>query len=57
MRALAPSTLFLVRGAEAESSTKLADLVRRLPCLALDIGGPPSAAAAALARLLGGAGP
>jgi hypothetical protein len=52
LRALAPSTLFLTRGAESETAAKLAALVRRLPTHELRIGGPPAEAAACLRGLL-----
>ncbi len=40
--ALAPSTLFLTRGAETETAAKLGALVRRLPTYELRIGGAPA---------------
>lgn len=52
LRALAPSTLFLVRGTETETAAKLAALVRRLPTYELPIGGEPPEAAAAIRSLL-----
>ena len=52
LRALAPTTLFLVRGTEAETAAKLATLVRRLPTYELLIGGEPAEAAAAIRSLL-----
>jgi hypothetical protein len=52
LRALVPSTVFLTRGAEIETSTKLGALVRRLPTWELRIGGTPDQAARALAGLL-----
>jgi hypothetical protein len=56
LRALAPTTVFLTRGAEAETTAKLGALVRRLPTHALRIGGSPGEAARGLRALLG-AGP
>ena len=52
LRALAPTTLFLVRGTEAETAAKLAALVRRLPTYTLRIGGEPAAAASAIQAFL-----
>jgi hypothetical protein len=52
LRALVPSTVFLTRGAEIETSAKLGALVRRLPTWELRIGGTPDQAARALAGLL-----
>jgi hypothetical protein len=57
LRALAPTTLFLTRGAERETAAKLAALVRRLPTHELRIGGAPEAAARALVGLLAGRSP
>jgi hypothetical protein len=56
LRALVPSTVFLTRGAEIETSAKLGALVRRLPAWDLRIGGDPDQAARALAGLLAGGG-
>lgn len=52
LRALAPSTLFLTRGAESETAAKLAALVRRLPTHELRIGGAPAEAADRVRGLL-----
>ena len=52
LRALVPSTVFLTRGAEIETSAKLGALVRRLPTHELCIGGAPAEAAHALRALL-----
>jgi hypothetical protein len=49
LRALAPSTLFLLRGGEHETICKLSRLVRSLPCFSLRLGPDPMEAAAALA--------
>ena len=52
LRALVPSTVFLTRGAEIETSAKLGALVRRLPTHELRIGGTPEEAALGLRALL-----
>ena len=52
LRALVPSTVFLTRGAEIETATKLGALVRRLPTHELRIGGTPAEAALGLRSLL-----
>jgi len=52
LRALVPSTVFLTRGAEIETTAKLGDLVRRLPTHELCIGGAPEEAARCLRALL-----
>jgi hypothetical protein len=52
LRALAPSTLFLTRGAESETAAKLGALVRRLPTHELRIGGAPAGSAGSLRALL-----
>jgi hypothetical protein len=52
LRALVPSTVFLTRGAEMETTAKLGALVRKLPAWQLSIGGAPDQAARALAGLL-----
>jgi len=52
LRALVPSTVFLTRGAEIETTAKLGALVRRLPTHELRIGGAPEQAARCLRALL-----
>jgi hypothetical protein len=52
LRALAPTTIFLTRGAERETAAKLAALVRGLPTFGLRIGGAPGEAASTLRGFL-----
>jgi len=49
LRALAPSTVFLLRGGETETFRKLSKLVRSLPCYRLRLGPDPFEAAMAVA--------
>lgn len=52
LRALAPSSLFLVPGAEAERFRRLAALTQRLPCRVLELGSDPAGVAAAVEAVL-----
>ena len=52
LRALAPPTVFLLRGHEAHSLRLIGMLVRDLPCYRLRLGPDPAAAAAVLAEFL-----
>lgn len=50
LRALAPSTVFLLRGGEHETISKLSTLVRSLPCFRVRLGPDPVEAAVTLAE-------
>lgn len=52
LRALAPSSLFLVPGRERERFQSVAAIVQQLPCFELSLGSDPGALAEALHRLL-----
>jgi hypothetical protein len=52
LRALAPSTLFLLRGGAAAGMRKTTALLRALPAFRLDLGRDPMEAAAAIAAFL-----
>jgi len=52
LRALAPSSLFLVPGQERQRFRALAGIAQRLPCYELRLGRDPAALAAMLRRLL-----
>ncbi len=52
LRALAPSSLFLLPGHDSRRFADLAALTRRLPCFELALGSDPAALAAMLHRLL-----
>jgi hypothetical protein len=52
LRALAPSSLFLVPGAEAERFRRLAALTQRLPCRVLELGSDPAGVAAVVEAVL-----
>jgi hypothetical protein len=52
LRALAPSSLFLVPGAERQRFAALAALTRRLPCLALELGSDPAGVAGLVGQVL-----
>jgi hypothetical protein len=52
MRALAPSTMFLMRGGQRASMAKITALLRVLPAFRLDLGCDPMEAAAAIAGFL-----
>lgn len=54
LRALAPSSLFLIPGAEAERFRCLAALTQRLPCYALELGRDPQGVAELVEGLLRG---
>ena len=54
LRALAPPTVFLLRGREAETLRKIGELVRTLPCLRLRLGRNPAEAASVLGSWLAG---
>ncbi|MBL8895136.1 MAG: hypothetical protein JNJ53_11070 [Rhizobiales bacterium] len=55
LRALAPPTIFLLRGREDTTLTKIGKLVRSLPGYRLELGDDPAEAAAALQGWLDGA--
>jgi hypothetical protein len=50
--ALAPSTIYQLPGSRGNALQPMADLVRRIPTFALELGGPPSEAARVIAELL-----
>jgi hypothetical protein len=52
MRALAPSTLLLLRGGQAETAAKTAALVRSVPAFRMELGQYPAEVAGALADLV-----
>ena len=52
LRALAPSSLFLVPGAEVERFQRLAALTQRLPCRVLELGSDPAGVAAVVEAVL-----
>lgn len=54
MRALAPSTLLLLRGGQAETAAKAAALIRSLPAFRMELGHDPAEVAGALADLVRG---
>ena len=57
LRALAPSSLFLVPGSEATRFRRLAALTQRLPCLVLELGSDPAGVAGLVAAVLRGEAP
>lgn len=52
LRAIAPPTVFLLRGREASTLAKVASLVRTVPTYRLELGAEPAAAAAVLRTFL-----
>jgi len=54
MRALAPSTLLLLRGGQTGTAAKLAELVRSIPGLRVDLGRDPLEVAGVLADMMQG---
>lgn len=52
LRALAPSSLFLVPGAERQRFAALAALTQRLPCLTLELGSDPAGVAGLVQQVL-----
>ncbi len=52
LRALAPSSLFLVPGAERQRFAALAALTQRLPCLTLELGSDPAGVAGLVGQVL-----
>jgi hypothetical protein len=53
LKAIAPSTVFMLRGREAHLLKEAGALVRSLPCMRLELGADPAGAAALLRRWLG----